>query len=64
MMIYCYGLVLVGGQVVSFDQIDMMINVVIMSVECFYLVIQLVIWGGCFVEDVMQVVIVQVYGWV
>ena len=62
LMVYRYGLVLAGGQMVSPEQIDTMINAAVLSAERYYPAIQLVTWGNRTPEDAMQVAIAEAYG--
>lgn len=61
-MVWCYGLVLLGEVIVSFEQIDQMICNVIENVEWFYFCFQLVCWGDVLFEVVMDIVMFEVYG--
>lgn len=62
LMVYRYGLVLVGGQMASPEQIDTMITAAVLSAERYYPAIQLVTWGNRTPEDAMQVAIAEAYG--
>lgn len=62
LMVYRYGLVLAGGQVVSAEQIDRLIASAVMASERFYPAFQLVAWGGRPPAEAMQVAMHEAYG--
>lgn len=62
LMVYRYGLVLAGGQMVSPDQVDTLINAAVQSSERFYPAFQLVSWGEETPEKSLQVAIAEAYG--
>ncbi|WP_101065752.1 type III secretion system chaperone family protein [Roseovarius salinarum] len=62
LMVYRYGLVMAGGQVVSPDQINTLINTAVLSAERFYPAFQLVIWGERPPREALQVAIAEAYG--
>jgi hypothetical protein len=62
LMVYRYGLVLAGEQVVGPEQIGTMINAAVLSAERFYPAFQLVTWAERTPEDALQVAISEAYG--
>ncbi|MCP3972777.1 MAG: YbjN domain-containing protein [Rhodobacteraceae bacterium] len=62
LMVYRYGLVLAGGQVVLPEQIDRLIATAVSSSERFYPAFQLVAWGDQSPEEAMRVAIAEAYG--
>ena len=62
LMVYRYGLVLVGGQEASTDQVDTMIRAAVMSAERYYPAMQLLVWGDKTPHDALQVAIAEAYG--
>jgi len=62
LMVYRYGLVLAGGQMVVPEQIDRLIAGAVSAAERFYPAFQLVAWGDQTPEDAMQVAIAEAYG--
>ena len=62
LMVYRYGLVLAGGQMVVPEQIDRLIAGAVTSAERFYPAFQLVAWGDQAPAEAMQVAIAEAYG--
>ncbi|MFN3721501.1 MAG: YbjN domain-containing protein [Paracoccaceae bacterium] len=62
LMVWRYGLVLAGGQVVGSEQIDRLISSAVMASERFYPAFQLVGWGDKSPADAMKVAIAEAYG--
>jgi len=62
LMVYRYGLLMSGGQEVSPEQIDTLINAAVLSAERFYPAFQLVVWGDRHPHDAIQVAIAEAYG--
>jgi len=62
LMVYRYGLLMSGGQEVSPEQIDTLINAAVLSAERFYPAFQLVVWGDHHPHDAIQVAIAEAYG--
>ncbi|MEL7114669.1 MAG: YbjN domain-containing protein, partial [Pseudomonadota bacterium] len=62
LMVYRYGLVMGGGQVVAPDQVDRLIAAAVSSAERFYPAFQLVAWGDQSPAEAMQVAIAEAYG--
>ncbi len=62
LMVYRYGLVMAGGQEVSPEQIDTLINAAVKNAERYYPAFQLVIWGDRSPREAMQVAIAEAYG--
>ncbi len=62
LMVYRYGLVMGGGQIVAADQIDKLIGAAVSSAERFYPAFQLVAWGDQSPADAMQVAMAEAYG--
>lgn len=62
MMVYRYGLLLAGDQVVGPDQIDTMINAAVLSAERFYPAFQLVTWAERSADEALGVAIGETYG--
>lgn len=62
LMVYRYGLVLVGGQMACPEQIDTMIATAVLSAERYYPAFQLVAWGDRDPADAMQVAMSEAYG--
>lgn len=62
LMVFRYGLVLAGGQIVVPEQIDQLIVSAVTASERFYPAFQLVAWGGHTPEDAMGVAISETYG--
>ena len=61
-MVFRYGLVLAGGQIVAPEQIDKLIAYAVTASERFYPAFQLVAWGDHTPEDAMGVAIAEAYG--
>lgn len=62
LMVWRYGLLLAGGQMVAPEQIDRLISGAVMAAERFYPAFQLVGWGDKSPADAMQVAIAEAYG--
>lgn len=62
LMVWRYGLVLAGGQVATFEQIDRMIGAAVAVSERFYPAMQLATWGEDSPEAAMKVAIAEAYG--
>ncbi len=62
LMVFRYGLVLAGGQIVAPEQIDKLIAYAVTASERFYPAFQLVAWGDHTPEDAMGVAIAEAYG--
>jgi hypothetical protein len=62
LMVWRYGLLLAGGQIVAPEQIDRLISGAVMAAERFYPAFQLVGWGDKSPADAMQVAIAEAYG--
>lgn len=62
LMVYRYGLVMGGDQIVSAEQVDRLISAAVSSSERFYPAFQLVAWGDQDPADAMQVAIAEAYG--
>lgn len=62
LMVYRYGLVLAGGQLVLPEQIDRLIASAVTSAERFYPAFQLVAWGDQSPAEAMHVAIAEAYG--
>ena len=62
LMVYRYGLVMTGGQEVSPDQIDTLINAAVLSAERYYPAFQLAVWGDRTPEQALEVAIAEAYG--
>ena len=62
LMVYRYGLVLAGGQVVGPEQLNLLIGSAVSNAERFYPAFQLATWGDRSVEDAMKVAIAEAYG--
>jgi len=62
LMVYRYGLVLAGGQIVLPEQIDRLIASAVTSAERFYPAFQLVAWGDQSPAEAMHVAIAEAYG--
>tara|TARA_B100001059_G_C17721511_1_gene520985 strand:+ start:274 stop:777 length:504 start_codon:yes stop_codon:yes gene_type:complete len=61
-MVFRYGLILIGGQSATLDQIDTMISTAVISAERYYPAFQLVTWGEQSLKSAMQVAIAEAYG--
>ncbi len=62
MMVYRYGLLLAGEQVVAPDQVDTMIRAAVLCAERFYPAFQLVTWADRLQEEALGVAIGETYG--
>lgn len=62
LMVYRYGLVMAGGQIVLPEQIDRLIASAVNAAERFYPAFQLVAWGDQSPADAMNVAIAEAYG--
>ena len=62
LMVYRYGLVMAGGQLVAAEQIDRLIGAAVGAAERFYPAFQLVAWGDQPPADAMKVAIAEAYG--
>lgn len=62
LMVYRYGLVLAGGQMVGPEQIDRLIGGAVTAAERFYPAFQLVAWGDQAPAEAMNVAIAEAYG--
>lgn len=61
-IVYCYVIVLLGGEIVLFVQVFVMFVVVCEVGECFYLVFYFLVWGGKSVQEVVVVVMFEIVG--
>lgn len=62
LMLFRYGLTLVGGQTASPQQIDVMVQSAVANCERYYPAIQLAIWGERSADEAMNVAIAEAYG--
>lgn len=62
LMVYRYGLNLVGGASASAAQIDAMVSAAVMACERYYPAFQLVCWGDEDPQKAMQVAISEAFG--
>jgi hypothetical protein len=62
LMVWRYGLVLAGGQMVAPEQIDRLIGSAVMAAERFYPAFQLVAWADKTPAQAMKVAIAEAYG--
>ena len=62
LMVYKYGLVMTGGQIVLPEQIDALISSAVFSAERYYPAFQLVVWGNRTPREALQVAIAEAYG--
>jgi len=62
LMVYRYGLNLVGGATASAEQISAMMRAAIVACERFYPAFQLVCWGDETPEQAMKVAMTEAYG--
>lgn len=62
LMVWRYGLVLAGGQIATFEQVDRMIGAAVSVAERFYPAMQLATWGEETPEAAMKVAIAEAYG--
>lgn len=62
LMVWRYGLVLSGDQIVGAEQINTLISAALQSAERFYPAFQLVTWGERVPTDAIQAAIGEVYG--
>lgn len=62
LMVWRYGLVLAGGQMVGPEQIDRLIGSAVMAAERFYPAFQLVAWADKTPAQAMKVAIAEAYG--
>jgi hypothetical protein len=62
LMVWRYGLVLAGGQMVAAEQIDRLISSAVMAAERFYPAFQLVSWADKTPAEAMKVAIAEAYG--
>ena len=62
LMVWRYGLCLVGGQTASHEQVDTMIGAAISAAERFYPAFQLTLWGNRAPADAIKVAIAEAYG--
>jgi len=62
LMVYRYGLVMAGGQIVAPEQIDRLIAGAVGAAERFYPAFQLVAWGDQSPADAIHVAIAEAYG--
>jgi len=62
LMVWRYGLVLAGGQMVGAEQIDRLISSAVMAAERFYPAFQLVSWADKTPAEAMKVAIAEAYG--
>ena len=62
LMVWRYGLLLAGGQMVGPEQIDRLIASAVMAAERFYPAFQMVAWGDNSPADAMKVAIAEAYG--
>ncbi len=62
LMVYCYGLVLTGGETAGSVQIDQMVRAAVENAERFYPAFQLVCWGDDTPDMAMRVAMDEAYG--
>ena len=62
LMVFRYGLLLSGGQIVGSEQIGRMITASVVSAERYYPAFQLVAWAGQSTEEAMHAAIAEAYG--
>ncbi len=62
LMVYRYGLNLVGGAMASADQIDAMVQAAVFACERFYPAFQLVCWGDEDPVEAMEIAMSESYG--
>ena len=62
LMVWRYGLCLVGGQVVGPEQIDHLISAAVTASERFYPAFQLAAWGDRSPSEALKVAIAEAYG--
>ena len=62
LMVWRYGLVLAGGQMVAAEQTDRLISSAVMAAERFYPAFQLVSWADKTPAEAMKVAIAEAYG--
>lgn len=62
LMLYRYGLLLSGGQMVLPQQIDQLMKMAVANCERFYPAIQMNVWGERTPAEAMQVAIAEAYG--
>ena len=62
LMVWRYGLLLAGGQMVGPEQIDRLISSAVMAAERFYPAFQLVSWADKTPAEAMNVAIAEAYG--
>lgn len=62
LMVWRYGLVLAGGQMVGPEQIDRLIGSAVLAAERFYPAFQLVAWADKTPAQAMKVAIAEAYG--
>ena len=62
LMVYRYGLVLAGEQIVGADQVARMIQSAVTACERYYPAFQLATWGGETAESALRVAISEVWG--
>ena len=62
LMVFRYGLNLVGGASASPDQIDAMVHTAVQACERFYPAFQLVAWSGHSPAEAMRVALTEAYG--
>ncbi|MBK1635210.1 YbjN domain-containing protein [Rhodovulum adriaticum] len=62
LMVWRYGLMLSGGQMVAPEQIERLISTAVLTAERFYPAFQLVSWGDHAPETAMDVAIAEAYG--
>ncbi len=62
LMVFRYGLVVSGDQMVGADQLDTMIGNAVANCERFYPAFQLVTWAERRPEDALQVAMAEAYG--
>jgi len=62
LMVWRYGLCLVGGQTAGSEQIDRLIAGAVMASERFYPAFQMVAWADKTPAQAMQVAIAEAYG--
>ena len=62
LMVWRYGLCLVGGQISGPEQINRLISAAVLASERFYPAFQMVSWGDKSPAEAMHVAIAEVYG--
>lgn len=62
LMVWRYGLVLTGGQIVAPEQVDRLIAAAINAAERFYPAFQLACWGSRTPDQAMQIALAEAYG--